>query len=344
MIDIWIWVHHRDSTIEDATHGLATEAGRLISELGADGLVTAVACGSLPETELASLGACGVNRVLHFADDSLQSLQGEELSLVLHHTIQSTADCTPSCLLAAQTAEIEDLFPRLAALMNRRLVTRAVDFHIEKKDDMIEARAIRPIADGYLFEELTLDCKSPLLVSFLPSILFDTEVNPQSVKTDGTERNIPEIMTISPELTTSPKTSVRNRIQADPENMELEDADIIVAGGRGVGKGDSFDIIHKLARVIGGTVGATRPIIDRGILPYERQIGQTGKYVAPNLIINCGISGANEYTAGIEKSQKVIAIDQNPRARIFRFADLGVVGDLNEILPLLVSRIEELKQ
>lgn len=344
MIDIWIWVHHRDGTIEAATHGLATEAVRLISELGGEGVVTAVACGSLPKTELTALSAFGVNRALHFADKGMESLMAEEISLLLHHTIQSTADYEPTCLLAAQTAEIEDLFPRLAALMNSGLVTRALDFHMEKKDETIEARAIRPIANGYLFEELTLDCKSPLLVSFLPPVLFDTEANPEALKPDKTEENTLEIMTISPELTTNPKTSLTNRIQADPENMDLEDADIIVAGGRGVGKGDAFDIIHKLARVIGGTVGATRPVIDRGILPYERQIGQTGKYVAPNLIINCGISGANEYTAGIEKSQKVIAIDQNPRARIFRFADLGVVGDLNEILPLLVSRIEELKQ
>ncbi len=113
-----------------------------------------------------------------------------------------------------------------------------------------------------------------------------------------------------------------------------------MVGGRGVGKGEAFDIIHELARVTGGSVGGTRPIIDWGALPYERQIGQTGKYVSPRLIINCAISGANEYTAGMEKSQHIIAIDRNPRARMFRFADLGIVGDVHEILPLLISRIE----
>jgi electron transfer flavoprotein alpha subunit len=91
-------------------------------------------------------------------------------------------------------------------------------------------------------------------------------------------------------------------------------------------------------------VGATRPIIDWQLLPFERQIGQTGKTVTPRLIINCGISGANEYTAGIEKSQFVIAIDLNARARIFRFADLGVIGDVHELLPPLISRLEELKK
>ena len=110
-----------------------------------------------------------------------------------------------------------------------------------------------------------------------------------------------------------------------------------------MGRGEGFEAIHDLARAIGGSVGGTRPIIDWGLLPYERQIGQTGKYVSPRLIVNCGISGANEYTAGMEKSQQVIAIDLNPRARMFRYADLGVVGDVHEILPLLISRIEERK-
>ncbi|MCA1795227.1 MAG: electron transfer flavoprotein subunit alpha/FixB family protein, partial [Desulfobacteraceae bacterium] len=174
------------------------------------------------------------------------------------------------------------------------------------------------------------------LVSFLPAVLFDTQPDK---KTDAT------VMTLAPEVSKDAlKTKTTKIIQADPEHLDLEEADIVVAGGRGAGKDEAFDIIHRLARVIGGTVGATRPIIDWGTLPYERQIGKTGKTVAPRLIINCGISGANEYTAGIEKSQRTIAIDQNPKARIFRFADLGVVGDVHEILPLLIEQIEQIEQ
>ena len=104
----------------------------------------------------------------------------------------------------------------------------------------------------------------------------------------------------------------------------------------------AFYMIHELARTLGGSVAATRPIIDRHVLPYERQIGQTGKTVSPRLMINCGISGANEYTAGIENSDRVVAINTDPRARIFRFADLGVVADVHELLPLLINRIREI--
>ena len=126
-------------------------------------------------------------------------------------------------------------------------------------------------------------------------------------------------------------------------DLDLEEADIIVAGGRGIGKGEAFDGIHELARAIGGSVGGTRPIIDWGTLPYERQIGQTGKTIMPGLIINCGISGANEYSAGMEKAKSVISINKDSRARIFRFSDLGVIGDLKEIIPLLIERIREVR-
>ncbi len=177
-------------------------------------------------------------------------------------------------------------------------------------------------------------CPSPIVL-YLPSVLLDTEPDREE---SATVIHVPV-----PGLTENLRSRTVQVIEAAPEDLDLEEADIIVAGGRGAGKGESFDIIHQLARVIGGSVAGTRPIIDWGDLPYERQIGQTGKYVSPRLIINCGISGANEYTAGMEKSQQVIAIDLNPRARMFRFADLGVIGDVHEILPLLISRIEDQK-
>jgi electron transfer flavoprotein alpha subunit len=197
------------------------------------------------------------------------------------------------------------------------------------------ARAVRPVANGYLFEDVSLDaCPAPIVL-FLPAVLLETQPDGDATAT-VTQVTLPQV---DEDL----KTRTVEVIEAAPEELDLAEADIIVAGGRGVGKAEAFDIIHDLAQAIGGSVGGTRPIIDWGDLPYERQIGQTGKYVSPRLIINCGISGANEYTAGMEKSQQVIAIDRNPRARMFRFADLGVVGDLHEILPLLISRIEDQK-
>jgi electron transfer flavoprotein alpha subunit len=174
-------------------------------------------------------------------------------------------------------------------------------------------------------------------VTFLPSAL--------SAAGDYKKKKDTPIEVVIPDIDgTSLNTKVVNVIKAEPGDLSVEDADIVVTGGRGAGKGDEFDIIHELAEAIGASVGGTRPVIDSRLLPFERQIGQTGKTVSPALIINCGISGANEYSAGMEKSKNVISINKDARARIFRFSDLGVVGDLKEIIPLLIERIREIKK
>jgi electron transfer flavoprotein alpha subunit len=326
MTDIWIFVQQRDSEIEEVTFGLITEANRLLEQLGEAGQVTAVALGSASESVLETLGTYGVSRVLRVADGRMSRYQGEVFARALFDLVQKE---NPACLLMAQSSETEDLAQRVAAFMKTALVTRAMDFSMAADGT---ARAIRPVANGYLFEEMVLNTRPTPIVLFLPSVLFDTEPDRE---TTAPVTNIP-FKVPADDL----KTRTVKVIEAAPEDLDLEEADIIVAGGRGIGKGEPFDIIHALARAIGASVGGTRPVIDWGVLPYERQIGQTGKYVSPRLIINCGISGANEYTAGMEKSQQVIAIDLNPRARMFRFADLGIIGDAHEILPLLISRIE----
>jgi electron transfer flavoprotein alpha subunit len=329
MIDIWIFVQLRDEEIDDTTYGLVTEARRLIDQRGEPGQVTAVALGPATDPVLEALGTYGVQRVLHVASELMNRYQGEVFSRALCEMVQKEH---PTCLLMAQSAMTEDLAQRSAAMLNTALVTRAMDFKLTADG---RARAIRPVANGYIFEDLMLDISPAPIVLFLPAVLFDTEPDQDAA---ATVTHVP-FQDPADDL----KTRTVKVIEAAPEDLDLEEADIIVAGGRGVGKGAAFDIIHDLARVIGGSVGGTRPIIDWGLLPYERQIGQTGKYVAPRLIVNCGISGANEYTAGMEKSQQVIAIDHNPRVRMFRFADLGVLGDVHDILPLLISRIEDQK-
>ncbi len=326
MSDIWIFIQIRENEIEDATFGLITEARRLLDQLGQPGRVIAVAMGPGSESELQALGTYGVDRVLWMTGDRMKRYQGEIFSRALFDLVQKE---DPACLLMAQSPETEDLAQRVAASLQTALVTRVVDFHLA---DDGTAAAVRPVANGYLFEDLALDTEPPPFILFLPAVLFDTEPDRE---TTAPVKKIPYTDTRD-----DLKTRTVKVIEAAPEDLDLEEADIIVVGGRGVGKGEAFDIVHELAGAIGGSVGGTRPVIDWGTLPYERQIGQTGKYVSPRLIINCGISGANEYTAGMEKSQKIIAIDLNPRARMFRFADLGVVGDVHEILPMLISRIE----
>jgi len=329
MGDVWILVQLRQGTIEEHTGGLIAEACRLAAARSPEGRVTAVVMGPALETDLAGLGAYGVTRVLQVQSPQMIRYQGELFARSLETLIR---EHSPTCLLMVQTSTTDDLAQRLAALLETGLVRRALDFKII---DDHHASAMRPVANGYLFEEMLLPMIPLPIVTFSPSVLFD-------VQPDRTDQAA--VIQITPDVSTAMQTSVLEVIEAVPEDLDLEEADIIVAGGRGVGKEVAFSIVHDLAKVMGGSVGGTRPIIDWGTLPYARQIGQTGKYVTPRLIINCGISGANEYTAGIEKAQHVIAIDQNPRARIFRFADLGVVGDVHILLPLLTARLATLQQ
>src|SRR5207249_12218448 len=126
-------------------------------------------------------------------------------------------------------------------------------------------------------------------------------------------------------------------------DVNIEDADILVAGGRGLGKAEGFKLAEDLADALGGAVAATRAVVDAGWYPYAAQIGQTGKTVAPKLYLAAGISGAIQHKVGMQSSENIVAINKDPNAPIFEFSDLGIVGDLNKILPKLTEAVKAKK-
>jgi electron transfer flavoprotein alpha subunit len=140
------------------------------------------------------------------------------------------------------------------------------------------------------------------------------------------------------------RTRVRGRIRADPKTVDVSEAQIVVAGGRGAVTADSFDMVWKLADLLGGSVGGTRPAVDSGCIPLERQIGQSGKTISPRLYIACGISGQVHHTVGIKDSKTIIAIDKDRNAPIFKMADLGVVADLSEMFPAIIHAVEDFRR
>ncbi|MCB2191290.1 MAG: electron transfer flavoprotein subunit alpha/FixB family protein [Deltaproteobacteria bacterium] len=325
-IDIWVYLEAQEDELHSRCLGLLPEAGRLLEQMGGQGSVSAVVQGAGLRPALEELSIAGLGRVIYQNDDALSRYNGELFAACL---TQLVGQHRPALLLMAHSALTQDLAPRVAASLAVPLVTRAVDFNVSPEG---RQEATRPLGSGYLFQRVLARGAAPTMVSFLPSVLGEPEPG----------EGPPEIVDAGAGEVTL-RTKVLELIEADPETLDLEEAEIIVAAGRGVGKDEPFEIVYDLARALGGSVGATRPVVDWGLASYQRQIGQTGKSVAPRLIINCGISGANEYTAGMEKSRLVIAINTDKKARIFRFADLGVIGDVRQVLPALSESINSRK-
>ena len=141
----------------------------------------------------------------------------------------------------------------------------------------------------------------------------------------------------------STKARMVQRGEQRGADVNIEDADLLVAGGRGLGKAEGFELCEDLAEALGGAVAATRAVVDAGWYPYAAQIGQTGKTVAPKLYLAAGISGAIQHKVGMQSSENIVAINKDPNAPIFEFSDLGIVGDLNKILPKLTEAVKAKK-
>jgi len=232
-----------------------------------------------------------------------------------------------SIVLLGGTSNGRDLAPRVAARLGVG-VASDVD-RLEWADGKLQAR--RPVYSGKAFATVQVT-GAPAIATTRPNA-FTAEVSPDSVN--------PQITDLTAD--TSSKAKVLETKTPEAGELSIAEADIIVSGGRGLKEAQNFSYVRDLAHAINGAVGASRATVDAGWIDHQHQVGQTGRVVSPNLYIAAGISGAIQHLAGMSSSKHIVAINKDPEAPIFRLADLGVVGDLFQILPALTEEVKKAK-
>ncbi len=240
--------------------------------------------------------------------------------------VQAIGEAQPSIVLFGGTSDGRDLAPRVAARLNAG-VASDVD-RLEWTDGKLRAR--RPVYSGKAFATVE--------VTGTPAI---ATTRPNAFPAEEAGGGPAEVANVS--ASTDNRVKVVETKEPESGEISLAEADIIVSGGRGLKEANNFSYIRDLAHAIGGAVGASRAVVDAGWIDHQHQVGQTGRVVSPNLYIAAGVSGAIQHLAGMSSSKHIIAINKDPEAPIFRVADLGVVGDLFQILPVLTEEVKKAK-
>ena len=231
----------------------------------------------------------------------------------------------PDGIFMGHTGNAKDVAPRLAMKLQCGLVSDVIA--IEKNGE--DVVFTRPIYAGKAFEKKKIN----------NGLLFAT-IRPNNIESlEKDESRSGEVTSIDVELKDL-RTIVKEVVRKATNGVDLSEAKIVVSGGRGVKSADGFKVLQELADALGGAVGSSRGACDAGYSDYSLQIGQTGKVVTPDLYIACGISGAIQHVAGMSNSKVIVAINKDPEANIFSIADYGIVGDLFEVVPLLVEEFK----
>jgi electron transfer flavoprotein alpha subunit len=321
--DVWVLLEAEDKKIKSSSIALLDEGKRLALQLG--GGLTAVFIGQGIEKIEELVGTHGARHLYCFQDETLQQYVPEMYERLFTQLLSGNK---PYLIMAAATSLGSDLMPRVAAKLKAPLVTNCVEI---KAGEDIEF--IKPVQNGRL--QATVVCKAP------GTKMATIDPDSLTIAREEREPKIAEVTEMKP-ATGGDGLSIRitGFLKADHRTIDISQAEIILAIGRGIGSKENFPMIQEFADRIGAAIGGTRPAVDAGILPFERQIGQTGKTISPKLIIMCGISGAMEFTKGIENARTKVAINTDRQSRVFQSIDLGIVGDLNRLIPQIIEHID----
>lgn len=293
--------------------------------------LTAVICGNdLADAELRQLIHAGADAVLAAEAPELEHFLPEPYAEALHRLI---SERHPEIILAGATSAGRTLMPYLAVKTNAGLTADCTTLDIEP--DTGNLLQTRPAIGGNILATIKTPLHRPQMATVRPR-----SANPLPPNT-AREGNIEHV--------TIPRKQLKSRIRKvgfipNPDTHSLQDADVVVGVGRGIKKPENLPVVQELADLLDGAIGATRDVVDRGWLTYPHQVGLSGKTITPKLYLAIGLSGSIQHLAGMQTADTIIAINSDPDAQIFNVAELGIVGDLFEIVPELVGRIRNEKQ
>ncbi len=275
--------------------------------------------------ELIGYGADIVYRVDH---EALGVFTDENYCAVVTDLVK---EHKPEIVLAGATAIGRSFIPGVATTLNAGLTADCTQLEIREEDGAL--LQTRPAFGGNIMATIVCESSRPQMSTVRPKVM-------KALEFDGGRKG--EIVDIVPSpAQLKSRVKVLEIVVEEAANVNIQEADILVSGGRGLESAKGFELIRQLADMIDARVSASRAVVDAGWIPYPHQVGQTGKTVAPQLYIACGISGAVQHAAGMQSAETIVAINRDKNAPIFDIADYGIVGDLFEIIPRLMIKIEE---
>ena len=318
MAGILVFIEQRGGSVRKGSLEALSEARRHSDD------VSAIIAGSGVADAATSLGEYGAKKVFVADHPELEHYQSEGYAAAVAKAVETAS---PEAVFLSASAMGKDLAPRVAARLDVGCLADVVA--LESTDGGFSAK--RPVYSGKAFATVDTAGKRPQVISLRPNVFTAEAVggSAETVALDGLDLGIRAKVT---ELKTS-----------EGGELDVAEADVIVSGGRGIKDAENFKLIRELADVLGAAVGASRAVVDAGWIEHKHQVGQTGKVVSPSMYVACGISGAIQHLAGMSSSKIIVAINKDAEAPIFKVADYGVVGDLFDVIPVMVEEIKKLK-
>jgi len=319
--DVWVYIEHKDGVTTPMSYELLGAGKTLADALGSK--VCAFVIGENTDEIAKTAGHYGASTVYAIDGASFKTFRPAAFAKAAATLVNKFK---PDILLCRSTTQGQDLSSALAGQLEVGLGSDAINLQI---DDASKAVKLTRAAFGGNFLATYMNTKSkPQMATVRPKVFpmpqLDTSKNAEVVK---------ESFSIAED---DIRTKILQFAQSET-SVNLVEADIIVSGGRGVGGSEGFSVVKALADALGGAMGASRAAVDSGWIPYEHQVGQTGKTVKPKIYIACGISGAIQHLAGMRTSDCIVAINKDAEAPIFKIASFGVVGDYKQVVPKLIE-------